>query len=51
MGVFRKPFPGASMVPKHMDQAARNDIAIAFGSIAVEAGWADRARAIGAGLN
>src|SRR3982074_1984927 len=28
------------MVPKHMDQTARNDIAMAFGSIAVEAGRA-----------
>ncbi|WP_327567370.1 3'(2'),5'-bisphosphate nucleotidase CysQ [Bradyrhizobium sp.] len=28
------------MVPKYMDQTARNDIAIAFGSIAVEAGRA-----------
>ena len=28
------------MVPKHMNQSARNDIAIAFGSIAVEAGRA-----------
>ena len=51
MGVVRKPFPGASMVPKHMDQVARNDIAIAFGSIAVEAGWADRARAMARDLN
>jgi hypothetical protein len=40
MSVFESAFPGASMVPEHMDQTARNDIAIAFGSIAVEAGRA-----------
>ena len=39
------------MVPKHMDQTARNDIAIAFGSIAVEAGRAIMAvRGSGAGV-
>jgi 3'(2'), 5'-bisphosphate nucleotidase len=51
MSVFRKPFPGPSMVPNHMDQTARNDIAIAFGSIAVEAGRAIMAvRGSGAGV-
>src|SRR5947209_18910979 len=35
-----KAFQAREWFRKHMDQTARNDIAIAFGSIAVEAGRA-----------
>ena len=38
--VLRKPFPGARMVPKAHGSDARDNIAIAFGSIALEAGRA-----------